>query len=115
MREPSWQMQSVRVSAPGGAEELSGHASCVSPKQKLSGSHTRQASPSRKNPPRQTQAETFVRPAWPNVVELAGHGAGAAEFEWQKVSGGHIEQLPAPPKKPTVHSHPEIVAWPAGE
>ena len=34
MREPSWQMQSVGVSAPGGAEELAGHARCVSPKQK---------------------------------------------------------------------------------
>jgi hypothetical protein len=57
----------------------------------------------------------FVRPACPRVEALAGHGAGAAEFEWQNVFGGHIEQLPAPPKNPTMHSHPEIVAWPAEE
>jgi hypothetical protein len=108
-------MQSVSVSVPVGAEELAGHASCVSRKQKLSRWHTWQESSSRKNPPRHTQAEMFVRPACPSVVELAGHGAGAAEFEWQKVFTGHTEQLPTPPKKPAVHSHPKIVAWPADE
>ena len=47
MRSPSSHTQSSTSSTPGGAEELAGHASCLSPKQKLSRWHTLQVSPSR--------------------------------------------------------------------
>ena len=44
-----------------------------------------------------------MRAAWPSVVELAGHGAGAAELGGQKALTGHAAQLPLPPWKPARH------------